>query len=136
MKVTIRDFSNWDSRRQNNGGAYGFWEEYTQLPTLLNGEPAFEVRYFTTAEFDYCEFCGNFSCSCWKEPEIVTLTDLQQRIKAAEDHPSDQVEAVIEGELKEADWPKIRRRVEDALRKTSDNNLIFKVATIVNAKIW
>ena len=54
-KLRINDDSQLEPETCNNGGAYGFWTDYTRLD---NG---FEVSYGTTAEFDFCPVCGSFN---------------------------------------------------------------------------
>lgn len=65
-KITFNDYGNYSPELYNDGGAYGFWTNYTNL---LNGE--WEVSYGTTADFNYCPVCGCFedhykgdACDC------------------------------------------------------------------------
>ena len=81
------DYSNYDSQRCNNGGAYGFW-------TNLNREDSglYYISLHTTADFEYCEACGSFSGhdpeACGfdyidlrtKEQKIATMRETEQRL--------------------------------------------------------
>jgi len=118
MQVRIDDYSEYDSRLCRTGGSYGYWEIYSQLP--CEGEPTFEVSYFTTSEFAYCKFCGSWlippvfahersrfvvgqedDCGCGRTPQVIGLGELQRRIKvkAAETAESPNISFEIKGEL-------------------------------------
>lgn len=142
-KVKVSDYRDFDASRSNNGGCYGFWTTYTlsnetELRLGLETEPRYVVLYHTTADFDYCEYCGSWgSCGCDKTPEIATEKQLFAAMREADKNPSDQVwsEALEEVDITpSADWTKIRRRCEDVLRKCGDNRTIFNVARMLNVK--
>lgn len=54
QRVRFNDFSEYESEKSANGGAYGFWTDYTRLENGM-----WEVSYGTTAEFDFCPVCGS-----------------------------------------------------------------------------
>ena len=54
-KVFLNDYSDYDSEHCNNGGGYGFWEQYTREP-----DGTYLQTFGTTADFDFCECCGTF----------------------------------------------------------------------------
>lgn len=54
--VRLSDYSDYESDKCNNGGCYGFWEDYDRLE---NGN--WELSFHTTADFDYCPCCGSFN---------------------------------------------------------------------------
>lgn len=84
QEIRINDYSQYDSEKCNNGGAYGFWTKYDRLP---NGK--FEISYGTTADFEFCPVCGCFNdhydpeydseYSCG-DFEIITETELLEII--------------------------------------------------------
>lgn len=85
QKIRINDFSSYDERFCNNGGAYGFWVDYVEQP-----DGQFAVYYGTTAEFDYCPYCGRFGddCGCGG-PELISaemMADIVRRFVPDEDH--------------------------------------------------
>ena len=55
QRVRFNDFSEYESEKSANGGAYGFWTDYTRLENGM-----WEVSYGTTAGFDFCPVCGSF----------------------------------------------------------------------------
>lgn len=86
-RVRFCDYTEYDSEKCNNGGAYGFWTNYFRLD---NDE--WKVSYGTTADFSYCPVCGSFndhykgddcyyksSYSCG-EFKIITEKELLKRI--------------------------------------------------------
>ena len=55
MKITIKDFSQWEYGRSFNGGAYG----YEETATIEKGQ-IIDGGHYTTADFSYCHNCGSF----------------------------------------------------------------------------
>lgn len=51
----IQNLSRYDPRRSRNGGSYAFYEKFE-----VEGGQAVNGHHSTSAEFDYCEFCGSF----------------------------------------------------------------------------
>jgi len=76
--VRLYDYTEYESRRCNYGGCYGFCTEYCELP---NGE--YETYYKTTSGFDYCDKCGGWhnSSNCKQDREIVTSLELERILK-------------------------------------------------------
>ncbi len=70
-KVTIYDFSDYEPEKSHDGGGYGFWTNFNRV------DKNWEVTYGTTADFDFCPYCGNWgdSCGC-DEPQIISSSDL------------------------------------------------------------
>ena len=66
LRLTVSDFTDYDSRYCRNGGRYGFWTNYENY----EGNDAYVVKEFTTGEF--CPYCGSWDCSgdC-TEPETA-----------------------------------------------------------------
>jgi hypothetical protein len=122
--ATISDYTGYDPDRCNNGGSYGFWENYNYI-----GGGEYEHTYHTTADFEYCPYCGSFnSGDCCSEPEIIDEKELWKRIKAAQNDPLPEISAEFEL-FDVAKWiAKIRRRVRDALNKTTNENAIINCA--------
>ena len=85
-KVTVYDYSMYNSETCRTGGNYGFWGTYHNL-----GNGKWEVEYGTTADFDYCPHCGSFNCCCDGIPEIVELKDVIGIIKLAKEKDSDDI---------------------------------------------
>ena len=51
----IQDLSHYEPGKSRNGGSYAYYEEFeVQDGQAVNG------YHSTSAEFDYCEFCGSF----------------------------------------------------------------------------
>lgn len=126
----ISDYTRYDSRRCNNGGAYGFWTNYNYV-----GEGNYEITYGTTADFEFCEYCNSFGCHCDKVPAIATENEVWEEIKNAEVDPSPEVTA--EYELFEiGEWiEKLRRRVRDALNKTTNEHAVISCAIALDCKL-
>lgn len=81
-KIRFNDYSEYDDTRCNNGGCYGFWDNYTRC------DDGWRVSYGTTAEFDFCPICGGFgnSCGCSDEDYlIVTTEELLDKIASFEE---------------------------------------------------
>lgn len=70
-KVTINYFSDYETEKSHDGGRYGFWTNFNRVGKN------WEVTYGTTADFDFCPYCGNWgdSCGC-NEPQIVSSLEL------------------------------------------------------------
>ena len=91
--VKIRDLSDYDPALCNNGGKYGFTDEYHREK---EGED-FTVQYFTSSDIDYCDIFGNFqecrTCrdfdreegKCIAEDVTVTEQELAKIIKSIEE---------------------------------------------------
>lgn len=71
-KVIINDFSDFEAEKSRDGGRYGFWTNFNRVD-----DEKWEVTYGTTADFDFCPYCGNWgdSCGC-DEPQIISSSDL------------------------------------------------------------
>jgi len=80
-----------DSGKSSNGGDYAFWAEYRPIP----GDN-WEVEYFTSSEFPYCDISGVFQeCSnchdcdpdtgCQRQPEVLSTA---QVVEIIGDHPT------------------------------------------------
>jgi len=54
-RVRFCDYSEHKEGKSNNGGCYGFWNEYNRTK---NG---FKISYGTTSDFDFCPCCGSFN---------------------------------------------------------------------------
>lgn len=82
-KVKLWDYSNYSPDGCSNGGNYGFSESYY----YDSEKNCWEIVYGTTADFQYCPFCGSFmndysddKCPCGEEPEYITGAKLAERI--------------------------------------------------------
>lgn len=74
--LDIRDYRQYIGGQCTNGGAYGYITSY-----YLRPDGRWDVLYSTTAEFSFCEFCGNFcddsSCACGRtEPDTISGNEL------------------------------------------------------------
>lgn len=54
-RVVVTDLRGYDPEKCNDGGAYAF---YTHFDKISNDQ--FTTSYYTSADFDYCPYCGNF----------------------------------------------------------------------------
>ena len=52
--IRVVDQSEYEAGMCNNGGRYEFWVDYVRTPL------GWELHHDTSAEFQYCEACGNF----------------------------------------------------------------------------
>ena len=120
----INDYTSFRAGQSSNGGCYGFWTDYTYIG---NG---YEVTHGTTADFEYCQYCGSFgSCNC-DEPSIVDEKEVWKEIEAAQKDSSPKIYAEYGLFENHEEWiEKLRRRVRDALNKTADE------AQIINVKV-
>ncbi len=81
-KVIIEDMSNFKPGKHVTGGGYSFKEVY-----IRNSEDTFEVEYFTSSDFPYCNVYGTFrecrNCSEFNQEEgfcdarLLTVTQQQ-----------------------------------------------------------
>ena len=55
-KIRFNDFTDYDSDKCRNGGAYGFWTEYVRLES-----GNWEMSYGTTSDIEFCPVCGSFN---------------------------------------------------------------------------
>lgn len=77
-RVDITNWTEYDPDRCNNGGAYSYTTIYRR-----NGD-RWAVTYSTSAEFDYCPYCGRFGDDCgYTHPEHISTYEL---IKTIADH--------------------------------------------------
>jgi len=130
-KVTIYDYSHYEANMSNNGGSYGFWEVFEPVD-----HDQYDRSYHTTAEFEYCEFCGQFQrgdCGCGRCPEKVSEKEVLGLIKEANNDKSDEVYAEVEPW--QLDLKKLRRRIEDHLRKTDNVSDLIFIANNVGVSI-
>ena len=107
-RVIIRDLSNYDWRRCQNGGCYSFTTHYERI-----SKNKWAVWYSTSAEFDYCEVFGEFrrceDCPYWNreeeecEAEVETVSTKEVVAAVIEAYDSDEIEVEIKGEFREAD---------------------------------
>lgn len=74
-KVSVYNWSSYDSSRCSNGGSYGFWTRYTKVSNK------WEVTYHTTADFEYCPYCGHFTdrCDC-DGPEVISTNEVIEAV--------------------------------------------------------
>ncbi len=85
-EATISDDTQYDPNRCNNGGAYGFAVRYCYV-----GPDAYHAFHMTTAEFEFCSYCGSFNSGCCSAPEEITEKELWNRIQEAEKDPSSEI---------------------------------------------
>jgi len=102
-KVKIRDYRDYDPNLCNNGGMYGFTETYYR-----KDDDTFEIHYFTTADFDYCEKTGRFqechTCSgrdyetgeCAEKFDIVSEENLIKDLVIVENEKNENYYYVLE----------------------------------------
>lgn len=127
----VADYTGYDSRSGRNGGKYGFWEEYRYL-----GEGRYELTHHTTAQgFSFCECCGSFQDGCCERPQTVDEEVVWSAIKAAQSAGSSDIWAEYElFDVKE--WiEKLRRRVRDALNKTTNEHTVISCAIVLDCKL-
>ena len=144
-KAIVRDYRNFVADKSSNGGQYGYWTTYElsnedKLRAGLETCPQYEVGYGTTAEFDYCNYCGRFgACICDRVREMVTEEQVFEALREANDRHSDALSGKVEEytEVEGADsfdWTKIRTRCEDALRN-ADPHIVFNVGRLLGVKL-
>jgi len=80
--VKIVDSTHFEADKCSNGGRYSFTTTFRKI-----ADDKFEVSYSTSADFDYCPFCGSFyqgSCPCGMEgPDIVSWEEVKKEIEVA-----------------------------------------------------
>lgn len=94
MKVIITDNRDYVPEKSCNGGHYSYWTVYREI-----GTDYFEISYYTSAEFDYCECCGRFGCHDCDPSENssydhVTEAELKKIIAEAEAKDGFEVEII------------------------------------------
>ena len=55
MEIRISDYSNYEASRSRNGGSYAYYET-----AKIENYQAVDGNHSTSAEFDYCPYCGKF----------------------------------------------------------------------------
>lgn len=74
--INITDYTDYDPDRCNDGGAYSFTTRY-----IYHDRASFERYYLTSADMDYCPYCGCFTSTCdCEEPDIVSFYDVLDEI--------------------------------------------------------
>ena len=71
-ETIAKDYSNYDPSRGSNGGSYGFWTE-RHFVKIIRGSQILFGWYdteHTTAEFHYCQVCGQFNEHGYEKAEI------------------------------------------------------------------
>jgi len=131
-KATTYDYTSYEAGKSSNGGAYGFWTKYSYI-----GEGRYEVHHGTTADFEYCPYCGNFGdCDC-DIPDVVKEAEVWQAIKDALKESSSEIYAEYELFKNHKEWvEKLRRRVRDALNKTVNDTQIINCAFNLDVKVF
>lgn len=129
-RVVIEDFSGYEAGRSSNGGAYGFRQTYTP-----DGPGTYTVRHWTTADFQYCEYCGAWGeCGCGDIPQSITEAELLGLIANAEQDRSEGISVEVEPNDDPDYFRTIRRRIEDALRKTAKPEDLIRIAGMLGVK--
>ncbi len=120
QEVRVYDYSNYVSGKASNGGSYGFWSVIRPV-----GEDTYEKEYHTTAGFQFCGGCGAFSdCNC--QPWLIKTAEVEALIREynTDEHP----DVYAEVKAWALDTRKLRRRIEDHLRKTDSVSDLLMVA--------
>lgn len=75
-KVVVSDFREYNAERCNDGGGYAYYIHFDKI-----SDEKFTTSYYTSADFDYCPYCGSFISNydhhvynC--DEEIVTRDEL------------------------------------------------------------
>lgn len=91
-KVTIVDWSEYDPNLCCNGGKYMYETTYHRRSS---GE--WDVLYSTSADFEFCPYCGMFGdgCGC-THPEQSTTAEVMKQISSAKDDPDFTVEMIMD----------------------------------------
>lgn len=86
-RVGITNWSEYDPDRCNNGGAYSYTTIYRR-----DGD-RWSINYSTSADFEYCPYCGNFGddCGC-THPEYISTDALVRTIDAHKCNPDFTIE--------------------------------------------
>ncbi len=119
-KVTIYNFDNYVEEKSNSGGAYGFTTYFTPI-----SESKYVARYYTTADYDYCQYCGSSTdgyCSCGEEDKIYTEKELLEEINRANNDPSYEVGALID--LWDMDRDDFSNKIIERIKKADMSELI------------
>lgn len=79
LRIKISDYTNYDWRTCFNGGGYAFFTTYREMP-----DGRFRVEFDTTADFEYCPFCGCFgdSCGCGDMDDPWTYVSKEEALLA------------------------------------------------------
>lgn len=90
IRVRFNDYTEYNSEKCSNGGAYGFWTDYSRTE-----DGKWEVSYGTTADMPWCPCCGDFSDHSPEEcggPKIVTTENLIKTIEDFEESEGEYIE--------------------------------------------
>jgi len=102
-RVKIMDYKDYDPNLCNNGGKYGFTNEYYRID-----DNNFECHYFTTADFNFCEITGRFqechTCpsvdyiinGCNEEFNVVSEEELIDILKVVENEQDENYHYILE----------------------------------------
>lgn len=91
--VNIEDYSDYIPGKTWNGGGYTYTNTYIRV-----GADSWELSMSTSAEFEYCSYCGDFGHSAdnchtkangWDVPTIISTSDLVRIIQACEQANND-----------------------------------------------
>lgn len=127
----IKDYSGFEAGLSSNGGSYGFWTIYRYI-----GNGKYTVEHGTTADFDYCEFCGSFgSCNC-EGYTIVKEEFVLQEIKNAENYPSPDITVSFKVFDDQEKWlVELKSKIAKRIEETKDDEDIIKCAIYLNIDI-
>jgi hypothetical protein len=84
--VKLRDYSQYEEERSDNGGCYGFTKTLSRVENVedTDGNPMFSVLYDTTADFPFDPFAGSFEDKeKWRKEQ--TVLSLRQAAKVIND---------------------------------------------------
>ncbi len=93
-RIIFKDYSEYDSDKCHDGGAYGFWTDFYRSESNTD---VWEMMYHTTADFGCCPCCGDFGDEHWDggeagfesgyscgEFDTLTTDELLERINSSE----------------------------------------------------
>jgi hypothetical protein len=139
-KIHIYDREEYEPGMDNNGGHYEMWREF------VRHSDSWVCSYHASHEFGTCRFCGMSQpedpCQCGEKPEVVSPGFLSSLLEKVERDNTKRKYG--EGEGKAKDWSytlpdehlqKIRRRIEDYLRKTRLQSEVLEVANQLFVKL-
>ena len=91
-KVTVVNWTDYDPNLCCNGGKYLYETIYRR-----RNDGKWDILYGTSADFEFCPYCGMFgdSCGC-DHPEQASMDDVQSEMVRYKDNPNFTVEIVYE----------------------------------------
>jgi hypothetical protein len=91
--VTMTEYSQYEDRNCNDGGAYSFTQCYEKTENGM-----WKLSFYTSSSFDYCPCCGSFhngECSCDGNHQQYATKEVARFLESNWEDPEIEIEIII-----------------------------------------